>query len=347
VVSTRPDLQTAIVRLAALAGIAAEVLTASNGLRAGWQSARLVVLGSDVCAAAAAAGLPRRADVVVVTTGEPDAALWQAAVALGALRLLTLPADDTTLIDLFVAAAEPPPSTGSMIAVVGGPGGAGASTFAAALALTSARTRATALIDADRLGGGLDVLLGAEQAAGARWPDVAGVRGRLSAADLSGALLAVDGLAVRSWDRSGATELSDEAAAAVIGAAIRGFGCTVVDLPRHADAAADGFATAADLVVMVVPAKVRATAAAAAVAARLASRCGPVRLVVRDASSSRLTADEVANALGLQVIATFSSESAVAAAAEHGEPPLRRRRGSLAEACDAVLAAVLAEPAAA
>jgi secretion/DNA translocation related CpaE-like protein len=346
-VSTRADLRTAVARLAALTGAEVEVMTASLGLRAGWQTADLVVLGSDVCAAVATAGLPRRAGVVVVTTGEPDDALWQCTVELGALCLLRLPDDERRLVDLMANAVEAPPPAGSTIAVVGGAGGAGASTLAAALAVTSSRTCRTVLIDADPYGGGVDVLLGAEQAAGARWPDLAGARGRLSATALTDALLDVEGLAVLSWNRGGAPELAAEAAIAVMDAAARGFACTVVDLARYPDGGTNVFASAADLVVMVVPATVRATAAAASVAARLSSQCGQLQLVVRDAGAGRLAAGEVANALGLPVIATLSSEATVAAAAERGEPPLHRRRGSLADTCRDVLAAAAAEPAAA
>jgi hypothetical protein len=62
-----------------------------------------------------------------------------------------------------------------------------------------------------------------------------------------------------------------------------------------------------------------------------------VRLVVRDADSGRLSAAEIADALGLPIAATFRSEASVAAAAERGEPPLGRPRGSLHDACRAVI----------
>jgi secretion/DNA translocation related CpaE-like protein len=337
VVSTRTELHSAIARLAALAGVPVEVVADSSRLRALWQRPGLLVLGGDMCGPVADIDLPRRDDVAVVTTGVPDTTVWQGAVAVGAIRLFVLPTDERALIDLIAVSAESKPVAHSTIAVVGGTGGAGASTFAAALALSSARTRPTVLIDGDRLGGGLDVLLGAEHVTGARWPDLAGAQGRLSAASFSEALLMVDGLAVLSWDRGGATELGAEAPAAVIDAAARGFACTVVDLPRHGDAATTVFTGAADLAVIVVPATVRATAASAAVAAGLAGHCGRLRLVVRDAVGGRLTAAEVGDALGLPLIATLTSEPAVSAAAERGEPP-SRRRGSLSDACAAVLA---------
>ena len=61
---------------------------------------------------------------------------------------------------------------GAAVAVVGGCGGAGASVLAAALAVTAVRHGGRALlVDCDPLGGGLDLVLGAEHVAGLRWPD--------------------------------------------------------------------------------------------------------------------------------------------------------------------------------
>lgn len=345
--TSRDDLRAAVLRLGALAGIDVEAVSASSGLRAVWRSARVVVVGSDLAGALAAAGLPRRGDVVVVVSDEPDAALWRAVVELGAARLLSLPADEPILVELMSDAVEAPTSGGSTIAIVGGCGGAGASTLAAALAVTAAGSGQTALIDGDSYGGGLDVLLGAEQRPGARWPDLAGTRGRLRAAALTESLVPVDGFALLSWDRAGSADLSAAAAAAVVDAAIRGFRWVIVDLPRRLDPASTALAGAADLVVMVVPATVRATAAAATVAAEMLTACGQVRLIVRDSGAGQLTVGEVAGALGLPVVATLHSESAVVAAAERGEPPLRRSRGSLHDACRALLAAASANEAAA
>jgi secretion/DNA translocation related CpaE-like protein len=338
-VTARDDLRAAVPRLAALAGAEVEVVDGSAGLRAAWHAPGVVIVGCDLAGVVAAAGLPRRHDVVVVTMSDPDDALWRSTVELGATRLVMMPGDERDLVELMSDAVEGAPSGGSTIAVIGGRGGAGASTFASALAFTSGRAGPTLLIDGDRLGGGLDVLLRVEQQAGARWPDLAATRGRLGVAALTEALPHLDGLAILSWDRAGTSELAVDAAAAVINAAVRGFRSVIVDLPRRFDPASIVLAAAADLVVMVVPATVRGAAAAAMTAAELLTRCPRLGLVVRDAGAGRLSVTEVADALGLAVIASLHSESAVAAAAERGEPPQRRQRGSLTDACRAVLAA--------
>ena len=60
-----------------------------------------------------------------------------------------------------------PSGSGPVICVVGGSGGVGASTLAAALAFVAARQAArSVLVDTDRLGGGLDLLIGAERVDG-------------------------------------------------------------------------------------------------------------------------------------------------------------------------------------
>jgi secretion/DNA translocation related CpaE-like protein len=330
-------------RLAALAGGEAVVDTAAGvGLAAAWRSVDAVVVGADLAAAVAAAGLPRRAAVAVVASGPPDADAWRAAVELGATCVLELPAGDERLVEFITDAQQPAsePMAGTVVAIVGAVGGAGASTLATAVALLSARSAPTMLVDADRFGGGLDLLLGAEQAPGARWPALTGTRGRIAADALRDAVLCVDGCRVVSWDRGAPTELDPEVADAVLSAAIRGHHRVVLDLPRHGEAYVDRFAAAADLVALVVPASVRAAAAGAATAQRLRSRTARIVLVVRDGGTGRPRARDVAAVLDLPLLTTYRSEPQIAAAAERGELGRRHDRGSLAAAASAVLNAV-------
>ena len=91
----------------------------------------------------------------------------------------------------------PPPTSSSS---PGRSGGAGASTLAAALAqhARDAGSRAV-LVDLDPLGGGLDLMLGAETATGARWDELAGITGRVDDRVLLDALPSADGLPLLSW----------------------------------------------------------------------------------------------------------------------------------------------------
>src|SRR3954468_4077584 len=66
---------------------------------------------------------------------------------------------------------------GRVIGVVGGSGGVGASSFAAVLAVVAGDS---VLVDLDVAGGGVDVLLGIERMAGARWSGLQLAGGRLA-----------------------------------------------------------------------------------------------------------------------------------------------------------------------
>jgi secretion/DNA translocation related CpaE-like protein len=322
-----------------------EPVATSAAARASWRGAEFVVVGADLAAAVVAAGLPRRTGLVIVTDLPPDDAVWRSAVALGVGHVLQLPADEPVLAELLGVALDTDAIDGRVIAVVGGCGGAGASTLAAALAVSSAAVGDTMLVDGDVLGGGLDVLLGVEREPGARWSDLAATKGRLGAAALSSALVSASRLRLLSWGRDPADVVTPDAAAAVMAAASRAFAVTVVDLPRWLGPATQPLIAAADAVVVVVPATVRATAAAISAVSRLARDGNELRLVVRDPGGGRLRSSEVAAALGLVVTATYRSEPAVVRAADRGQPPLRQPRGSrrrthgsLGEACRRVLA---------
>src|SRR3954454_5499350 len=178
VVSGDGDLVDDLLRLLAAAGAEAELATGGPALRRAHRSAPLVLVGADVLPTPAVRALPRRAAVVVVATAELPAADWATAVELGAERVARLPADEAWLLSRGAAAARSPVEAGWLIAVGGSCGGAGASTVATALAVAAAP--GSLLVDADAGGGGLDLLLGAESVEGLRWPELAGLRGRVA-----------------------------------------------------------------------------------------------------------------------------------------------------------------------
>jgi secretion/DNA translocation related CpaE-like protein len=351
VVTAVDECRLAVARLAALAGAVVEPVMDSAAVRSRWSPAAAVVVGADLAPIVAAAGLPRRPDVVLVTLSgmDPelaDPALWRTAVEIGASRVVAVPEDERILVELLTDVVDASTTSGcaaSAIGVLGGCGGAGASTLAAATAVTAAASVPTALIDMDPIGGGLDVLLGLEQQPGSRWPELVGTRGRLGAATLRDALVRSGSLSLLSSGRDSGGVPSVEAVGAVLDAAVRGHRAVVIDLPRCLHPPAALAASAVDLLVLVVPATVRAAAAAAGVLAALPGGVGPVRLVVRDPGGGRLTAAEIGDALGRPVLATLRSEQSVVAAASRGDPPLRRKHGSLAEVSRGLVAAA-AEP---
>ncbi len=128
---------------------------------------------------------------MVLVCAEPASkSLWERAVEIGAERVIELPGAESWLVSALADATEgPAPTTGRALAVVGGRGGAGASVFVAALGLTALRMSQSALlIDCDPLGGGLDLVLGAESEQGLRWPDMHLRAGRVAASSLHDAL---------------------------------------------------------------------------------------------------------------------------------------------------------------
>jgi len=161
-----------------------------------------------------------------------------------------------------------------VVAVLGGRGGAGASVFAAGLAVTAARAGwRTLLIDADPLGGGVDLVLGWESMDGLRWPALSETSGRVSPPSLVDVLPKRGELVVLSWDRGELLAVPAEAMATALDAGRRGRDLVVVDLPRRMDDASLLALGAADRGYLLVPAELRACAAAARVAAVAGPHC--------------------------------------------------------------------------
>lgn len=338
------DLLDEVVRLAAAAEVELERVPDAAGVRRRWHTAGLVLVDEEAARALGPLRLGRRNGVVVVCRGEPPGSLWERAVAVGAEHVVSLPDGEDWLVGAL-SDAGPAEDTGAgrVVAVVGGRGGAGASVLAVAIAV-HARTRGTRvlLVDCDPLGGGLDLVAGAEELEGFRWGGLAlggGGGGRVAADSLHEALPSPDGmLTVLACDRAGAGPEPD-AAVAVVEAGRRAGEVVVCDLPRHPSETALAVADVADLVVVVVPAEVRAVAAAARVAEPLVERGVPLRLIVRGPAPGGLDADDVAHALGLDVLISVPPEPGLAAALDRGKIP-GLRRGPLQEVAAAVLDAL-------
>ena len=114
----------------------------------------------------------------------------------------------------------------SVIGVVGGSGGVGASSFAAVLAAVAG---GALLVDLDVAGGGIDVTLGIESTAGARWSGLRLAGGRLAPDALIGGLPRWGAVPVLAAD---VAELDPDAVLQVLEVA-RANGPVVLDLPRR------------------------------------------------------------------------------------------------------------------
>ena len=335
-----PGLLDDLLRLAAAGGAEVRVATDAVAARAHWTSAPFVLLGADAAGGCVRAGLAARASVVVVTRGPvDDPPPWEPAAALQAEHIAVLPTAEAWLVDRLADHASGSVARGRIVALLGGRGGAGASVLATALAVTARRRDLdTLLIDADPFGGGVDLVLGWERMQGLRWPELVDAHGRVNPPALVEALPGEGSLAVLSFDRSELDGVPAEAMAAALDAGRRGRDLVVVDLPRRFDDPALIALTAADRAYLVVPAELRACAAAKRVAAVVAAHCPAVSVVVRGPAPGRIEPAEVARALDLPLAGTLRPEPRLARALESGEAPASTGRGPLAELCRQLLA---------
>jgi secretion/DNA translocation related CpaE-like protein len=318
-------------KLAAAAGCELERVPDVAAARQRWLSAPLVFLDPGGVRECHAARLPRRDRVIVVSPATTDIGSLQGALELGAERVVELPVARAWLSECFADAAEGPSRTpGRVLAVIGGRGGAGASVFAGAVALAAARAgHSTMLVDCDPLAGGLDVLLGAENEEGMRWPDIKVRSGRVASAPLRAALPSQGGVKLLSGARKGFAP-EPEAVTAVVQASRRGGDVVVCDLPRNMSETVGAALDLANLTVVVVPAELRATNSATRIAERLAERGVAARLLVRGPSPDGLQPQEIANAVGLPLLTSMPHQRGLARALEKGRFP--EPRGPLGSA---------------
>lgn len=334
----------ALLRLTAAAGVTSEVAADEVAARRSWSSASVVLVGDDVCAAVARSTPARRPGVLVVTRRDHDITVWRHSVALGAEDVVVLPDDEVRLAGRLADAGEERPHAAFTAAVVGGCGGAGASAFAAGLGVAAAGLgRRVLLLDGDPLGGGLDLVLGSESVPGVRWPDLMSTSGRVSTTSLRDAVPQVGLLAVLSWDRGDQTTIPPVVMREVLAAARRGHDVVVVDLPRRLDAAGREALQQADRTYLVVPAEVRAVAAAGRVASQLTAVTSGVELVVRGPGPAGLDGPLVSESLDLPLAAQMRPERRLEAALDAGEGLWRRGRGPLARTCRLVVERELAQ----
>src|SRR5215467_166985 len=187
-VTANSELLDDLLRLAAHAGVTADVAPDPAGARPWFVDAALVLVGSDMAEPCARAGLPRRSGVVVVARRPPDTQapilggprgmdspwystpawdwdfggdtrktpvggtgdgenatwpppehpVWTEAQRLGADHVAVLPIAEAWLVEQL-AHASPSITSGRVVSVLGGRGGAGASVLAGALAMTASR----------------------------------------------------------------------------------------------------------------------------------------------------------------------------------------------------------------
>lgn len=312
--------------------------------------ARAYAVLVDADTAGHVATLDRRPGIHFLAA-DPGPVDWRAALTCHAENAYVLPAQAAELLTALGHARAPQPGResrptpgpaapvgsghsapasgqagGTLIAVCGAVGGAGTSTLAAALARTVADHHPVTLIDADGHSGGLDLLLGLEDTPGARWPDLRLGEGTVAGADLRAALPTTsDGIAVLSAARSTLADpfrLGPEHLRPVLEALGGAPGITVVDLPAHGPVT-QTVADTCDSFALLIPAEVRAAAAAAGLVAHLTRNRTATVGIARHRGWSGLTAEDLSRITHCQIIGELGRISRLPRAVELGGLPAR------------------------
>ena len=142
--------------------------------------------------------------------------------------VLELPRQAEDLLELVLAAGQT--RRGRIIGLAGVRGGLGVSMITAWLASLSL-TR-TAVVDADPLSAGLEILMGFRDKRGVRWADIAQAEGTLIPQRLRAALPSRGQLSLLSADVRGGAPPNGEAVPHAIDALSQANDTTYVDLPR-------------------------------------------------------------------------------------------------------------------
>ena len=323
-----PGLLDALARAAAAAGVVPDVVRDASAAIGRWATSIAVLIGADQLDELARLSLPRRSRVHVVTLGPGSDGVYRDALACGAESVLDVSGDEESVVDLLTDTADGGTASATVVGVVGGAGGVGASTFAAAMAIEVGVRREVLLIDADRGGPGADLILGIDVGEGVRWEALAQVSGRLSARSLRESLPRHRGTSVLTWSRDRPDPLALPVLRAALAAGVRGFGVVVVDLPREPGPVAEDLLSRCDQVVVVSTMTVQALTSCTQVAHRVPADRSGVLLRGRGG----ITDTEVERLLQRPVWHRMPDQSRLDEAIGLGLGPLRSRRGPLARA---------------
>ncbi|GAC67609.1 septum site-determining protein Ssd [Gordonia soli] len=314
-----PAVRDEVARCAAAAGY--RMLTADpRACRREWVRSRAVMVDAESVPVLSAQRMPRRSGVVVVGDVDAPAVIWRMAVELGADSGAVLPADESALVHTLSGLRAPRGSPGGAVAVIGGHGGAGASTLAAATAMITADAgHGVLLLDTDELGPGLDLMLGVEDRTGLRWQDLTLEGGTVSGSALHSAVIGLDDrLSVLAPRRGDARAIGPDAVLSVIDAGRAQGDRVVVDLPRSDGPLVRAVAESVDLLIVVSAPTVAGCASTRSLVARTIPDHLEARLAIRGPSPGGLRASQVADAVGLDLLAAYRPDPGMAGRLDAG-----------------------------
>lgn len=332
IATSDPALRDELLRLAAAAGVVPDVVAEPVAVLAAWQRAPLVLVGLDLAAELAMLAPTRRGGVhVIADHGVPHDA-FRTALSLGAEAVVELPRSATWVVEVFTDLGERPAPDALVVGVVGGSGGAGATTLACALGQAAATRGEVMVIDCDPWGPGVDRVLGLEDRDGFRWDALCQTTGRLSARSLREALPRRGSLGVLSWEIGADASLQAFAVREALSAARRGHDTVVLDLPRTGEAVIGELVSRCDALLVTVVPSVVGLASATRACRRWSALTAP-QLVVR---GSGLAEADVARATRMPVLATVPQQRGLAESIDLGLGPVRSWRGPLGRACQEI-----------
>lgn len=316
--------------LAAASGGHAHVAHDTTSARKQWTAASVVIVDDRVVPRDGPWTMERRPNVVLVGHDLDSADIWQRALRMGAEHVVFLPDANEWLAEQLGTTVRA--STAEVIGVLGGCGGAGASTFTVALAMQgAAKQRDVVLVDADPYGAGVDLLLGAEHVPGVRWDGMVDATGSIERDMLVDALPREHGVYFLSFSARWTPPLPTATTSSVMAALCDGGDLVVADLgDARGQAMAEPIMELATTLVMVVPARVRAVAAAGVRLAALEHLRDRLHLVIRNPSPGGLEAEEIAQTLEIPLVGSIGNDNRRAEWEEHGIAPDSRSAWSAA-----------------
>lgn len=342
-VTNDSELISHVQRIASAIGMSLECRDNPFRAHVDWESFSYVLLGDDLAQECQAASLPRRSGLAIVhgdreispETGAWERELWKCAVTLGAENVIGLPGAEFWLRDTLAQALRHVEDRGSLIAVIPGSGGAGATTLAVNLGLRAVNQGTAALvIDADPVGGGIDLILGAEELTGTRWCDIDPGTGRIAADTLAHALPTSHGLTFLSHGRGKVHIPDTDVVAAVVDAGRRAFDLVIVDLPRGNSSVAEQVVAQADLTLIAVRNHVRAVAASASLRSWVRTVGGSAHFVAT-ADQKGVSIMDVSLALGEKDLSEIPFIPSMCTRADEGDYPSMPT--AYAQVCDRLL----------
>ena len=315
-----------LLRLCAAADVEPRVVTTKWALQASWNRYHLVIVGEDLAAELSDGHVPKRTGVIVASRPtEGSSRAWDLAVHIGADQVAFLPQSEAWLVDRLAAVDAKDAGKALVIGFLGGSGGVGASTLAAATAqLADETVGQTVAIDLDQYGAGLSVLLGDDLVPGLGWPEFAAARGRIRSRGLVASLASCGSVRCVSGEADSLGSIPSGVVGSVMDALTESVDVICVDVPRMPNDSTAEAMCRMDLLVIVVRCTTPSILATRRLMARMSAMEMPSALVAVEPSSA-IDEVELEAALACRPFATLRHENSVPKLVESGQPLVGRR----------------------